>query len=318
MKQTTASARRVTRKASTPAAIPAAAPTTATPAPADEGMLPVAAGRWGPRASALRDANPRTLAGQTALRLRQDIIRNEFSAGERLTNEKLAERYGVGTSPLREALFQVAGEGLVRVEDHKGFVVAPLSREEMLDVSSLRAYLEIHALRQSIASGDEEWETAVLVADHRLKSADARLLQATPDNLKAAKDEWERRHRDFHYALCSACGSPWLLHFFDTLYDQLERYRRHLWRYGERARGADDQHDEIRQAALARDADAATALLAEHFRRQAELTIAEDPQLTQRGSAGAARLPLARSTGAAKPESALVAKRVNGARRRAA
>ena len=239
--------------------------------------LPIAApGSWGPRAGVPRDSKPRTRAGQTAQRLRQDIIRNRLQPGERLTVEKLSASYGVGASPVREALFQVAGDGLVRFEDHKGFIVAPLHPGEMLDVSSLRANLEIHAIRGSIAHGGEEWETGVLTAEHRIKKAEARLIGAQGNELEQAEDEWEARHREFHYSLCSACGSPWLLHFFDALYDQLERYRRRYWRYAERAGDADDQHAQIKSAALARNTDLATALLTEHFRRQAELTLSTD------------------------------------------
>lgn len=247
---------------------PTAPPGSAVP-PSMHNGVPL----WGPRAGIARDLKPRTLAGQTAQRLREDIIRNRLHPGERLTIEKLTASYEVGTSPLREALFQVAGDGLVRVEDHKGFVVAPLNFGEMLDVSSLRAYLEMNAIRRSIENGGEDWETGVLAACHRLTRAEARLEGASGDELTLAEDEWEQRHREFHAALCSACGSPWLLHFFDALYDQLERYRRHYWRYAERARGADDQHEQIKNAAIARDADRVVALLAEHFRRQAELTI---------------------------------------------
>ena len=229
---------------------------------------------WGPRAGTPRNAKPRTLAGQTAQRLRRDIICNRLQPDERLTVEKLTTLYGAGSSPVREALFQVAGDGLVRFEDHRGFVVAPLNFGEMLDVSSLRAYLEIHALRSSIERGSEEWETSVLTAEHRIKRAESRLVGASGEEQAQAEDEWEERHREFHYALCSACGSPWLLHFFHALYDQLERYRRHYWRYAQRASGADDQHEQIRIAALARDAERATTLLTDHFRRQAELTLA--------------------------------------------
>jgi len=250
---------------------------------------------WGPRAGTPRDLSPRTLAGQTAQRLRQDIIRNRFQPGERLTTEKLASAYQVGTSPLREALFQVAGDGLVRVEDHKGFVVAPLNFGEMLDVSSLRAYLEMNAVRASIERGGEGWETAVLSAEHRLKKAEERLDGAAGDELALAEDEWEQRHREFHFALCSACGSPWLLHFFHALYDQLERYRRHLWRYQERARDADDQHEKIKDAALARDAERATLLLTEHFRRQAELTIVPASSNGKKRASTAAASGIARS-----------------------
>lgn len=247
---------------------PEAGHANGAPKPADATELP----SWGPRAGAPRGIEPRTLAGRTAQQIRRDIICNRFQPGERLTIEKLAQRYGVGTSPLREALFQVAGDGLVHVVDHKGFVVAPLNPQEMLDVSSLRAYLEINALQRSIRQGDDNWEAAIVTAAHRLAKAAARLTASATGDPSSAQDEWEQRHREFHYALCSACGSPWLLHFFDVLYDQLERYRRHLWRYGERVHDADDQHEQLKKAALARDAKQARKVLEEHFRRQAELT----------------------------------------------
>lgn len=272
-----------------------------------ESMAPLAAALpWGPKAGVARDVAPRTLAGQTAQRLREDIIRNRLEPGERLTIQKLVRRYGVGTSPLREALFQVASDGLVRVEDHKGFVVASLSLGEMQDVSSLRAYLEINALRRSIEQGGEEWEAAVLTAAHRLAKADARLVDAKGGDLLVATDEWETRHRAFHYALCSACGSPWLLHFFDALYDQLERYRRRLWHYEDRVADAGNEHEQIRDAALARQGDVAVKLLSEHFRRQAVLTTVPSSPAAGRSEGAAAGAPPRRPTRAKRPVATLM------------
>ena len=229
---------------------------------------------WGPRAGIARDVEPATLAAQTARRLREDIVRNRFEPGERLTLDKLAGRYGVGTSPLREALFQVANDGLVRFEDHKGFVVAPLLRGELTDVTALRALVEVHAVQRSIELGGDAWEAAILTTSHRLGKAAARLEVAKGDDVAPARDAWERCHREFHYALCSACGSPWLLHFFGALYDPQERYRRYLWRYGERIRLAEDEHDRIRNAVLERNTAEAVTLLTEHFHRQAQRTAA--------------------------------------------
>lgn len=242
---------------------------------------------WGPRAGQLRDTQPRTAAGRTAQRLRHDIIHGLLAPGERLTFDKLSKAYGVGSSPLREAQFQVAAEGLIHSEDHKGFVVAPINLGEMLDVSSLRAQLEIFAVARSIEQGGDDWETALLGAAHRLTKAGQALSSAPSEQLREAENEWEQRHRDFHYTLCSACGSPWLLHFFDQLYDQLERYRRHFWRYSDRATGADDEHEEILAAALAHDSQAAAALLEAHFRQQAELTLATIRSIEQSDEAQA-------------------------------
>lgn len=231
---------------------------------------------WGPRPADLGGEAPRTLARQTSLRLRRDIIRGVFKPGEKLTSARLSKAYDVGASPMREALFQVTSEGLIRWEEHKGFIVSPLTLGEMRDVSSLRLQLEIFAVRQTLAQGQglEPWEAALLSAEYRLKKAEEAITQAGQAGGAEVVDEWESLHRDFHRTLCSRAGSPWLLHFFDSLYDHLERYRRAYWRYGERSADANHEHEGIVRAVLAHDADEVERLLTRHFQRQAEMTYA--------------------------------------------
>ncbi len=226
---------------------------------------------WGPSLHFARDKVPKTLAGRVAQQLRLDIIRHRLEPGERLQFEKLSKLYDVGTSPLREALFQVAAQGLVVAEDHKGFFVAPIQFDEMLDVSNLRANLETYAIRGAIRDGREEWEVDLLAAFHRLKRAGLAVSANQEDD--EGRTEWENRHREFHYALCKGCGSPWLLHFFDELYDHMERYRRYFWKYAERAVAADSEHEAIMKAALDRDEERAANLLQAHFQKQARLTM---------------------------------------------
>jgi GntR family transcriptional regulator, carbon starvation induced regulator len=139
------------------------------------------------------------------------------------------------------------------------------------DVSNLRANLETYAVRGSIRKGREEWEVDLLAAFHRLKRAGNAL--ATDQDDEERRTEWEDRHRDFHYSLCKGCESPWLLHFFDELYDHLERYRRYFWKYAERAVAADSEHENIMKAALDRDEERAANLLQAHFHKQAKLTM---------------------------------------------
>lgn len=227
---------------------------------------------WGPRTRLIRTNPPKTLAGSVANRLRHDIITGRLRPGERLHFDKVKKAYDVGISPLREALVQLTADGLVVNEGHKGFSVAPVLLDEMLDVLELRVHMETLALRKSIARGDEEWEVKITAAYYRLVRATAQLDSAGADQRKSAEDDWERRHREFHFALTGACDSQWLLHFCDRLYDQIERYRRHYWEYPDRAHGADAEHERLKEAAINRETEAAVSLLAEHFHTQAELT----------------------------------------------
>src|SRR5690606_41272 len=72
-------------------------------------------------------------------------------------------------------------------------------------------------------------------------------------------------NREFHLQLERGCQSPWLLHFCEILYDQLERYRRMFGAHTEHGPSVDKEHRAIMEAALARKSGVACKLLREHF-----------------------------------------------------
>jgi DNA-binding GntR family transcriptional regulator len=209
----------------------------------------------------------KTLTEKTLARLRRDIVSGEFKAGHKVKSEDLKRRYQVGTSPIREALFQLVSEGLVSADGQRGFRVAELRQEELLDIADWRARLECEALRRAVANGDMEWETRVVAASHRLKGVER---QSGLDHRQAA-DLWEDHHRAFHFALYSACGSAWLLRFCALLLQHGERYRRAYIAYPTIPVSISEEHQAIMEAALTRNADLAVSLLEKHIRHAAEL-----------------------------------------------
>jgi GntR family carbon starvation induced transcriptional regulator len=222
---------------------------------------------WGGARGPGPERAPKTLTEETLARLRRDIVSGEFTAGEKVKSDDLKKRYGVGTSPIREALFQLVSEGLVRSDGQRGFRVAELRPEELIDIADWRARLECEALRRAIRNGDVEWEAGAVAAFHRLKHIEA---QKDIDPAKAA-DLWEDLHRAFHFALYSACGSPWLLRFCGLLIQHGERYRRAYIAYPRISASITAEHQAIMDAATSRDADRAAELLEKHIRHAAEL-----------------------------------------------
>ena len=89
-------------------------------------------------------------------------------------------------------------------------------------------------------------------------------------------EAWSAAHDAFHEALASGCGSPWLLRLRRTLYDQSERYRRLSVPLGEATRDIAGEHRALMQAALARDATAAAALLARHLALTTQVLLQQD------------------------------------------
>jgi DNA-binding GntR family transcriptional regulator len=91
------------------------------------------------------------------------------------------------------------------------------------------------------------------------------------NNAATLDERWEARHADFHAALLSACGSKILTEFCRSLYERADRYRRFSISVEAGARDVNAEHRAILDAALARDAQRACALLAEHYRNTAML-----------------------------------------------
>ncbi|WP_140797616.1 GntR family transcriptional regulator [Myxococcus xanthus] len=226
-----------------------------------------------------------TLASAVVDRLRGDILDGVLPPGEKLRLEHLAPRYGVGRTPLREACCRLASEGLVTIVDQRGFRVAPISRADLLDLTRTRQQIETLALRAAIAHGDIAWEGEVTAALHRLQR------RAPASGSGTLDDTWELEHARFHATLLSACGSPWLLKFHATLFDQTERYRRLAQAYGKAGRSVEDEHSSLVKATLDRNAERACALLTEHIARTTELVLAGHPGLRAAGTATQAALP---------------------------
>jgi DNA-binding GntR family transcriptional regulator len=200
----------------------------------------------------------KTLGDEIFERLRADIISSRLAPGKKLRFHDLRETYGVGVSPLREALSRLAENRLVVATGQRGFHVSEVSVENITDVSMVRRHVDGLALRLSIEHGDDSWEGELLSARHKLA-----VLERAGSNV--AEDLWERRHRDFHYTLISACRSPCLLHLHGMLNDQFDRYRRLSAKSAQQSGPRALMHKQILDAALARNADKAVKLLEGHI-----------------------------------------------------
>jgi DNA-binding GntR family transcriptional regulator len=199
--------------------------------------------------------------------LRSDLLGGVLEPGSKLAIEALAERYATSATPLREALNRLVADGLVERREQRGFVVAAISEQDLLEITKTRCWLEEIALRESIASHTREWEEALVLAHHRL----ARTPRSLSNDRFEDNPEWEPLHRAFHQALINGCGSRWLLGFCEQLADQHHRYRRLSAPRAFAKRGVKNEHQQLMEAAVASNADEAVALLRAHFERTAKI-----------------------------------------------
>lgn len=197
--------------------------------------------------------------------LRTEILRGELQPGQRLRAADLEARFSLGLTPIREALMRLGTEDLVIAESNRGARVKGVSQAEFADLMKSRREIERVCLYNSVIAGDARWEADLIAAMHMLSRAP---LPGTAE-AQAASDgssEWELCHRRFHTALVSACGSSWMLRFWNQLVDHSERYRKLRFSTPLIPRNVEAEHQELLEMALKRDAAGCVDLMDKHLR----------------------------------------------------
>lgn len=210
-------------------------------------------------------------AGERAYRrMRNDIIFGRLAPSQKLRLDSLKDGYGVSVSTLRELLNRLTSEGLVIAENARGFEVAAVSADNFRELANLRLLLESHALQQSFARGDMDWEGRVVAAHHKLATMEKRTLAGDKRGLEVLK----RYDSEFHQALLSACGSRVLLDAHAAVFDKYVRYLMIAVIFRAVAPG---EHSKLLECALKRDAKGAQTILSTHIMDCVTYTLANTP-----------------------------------------
>jgi len=217
--------------------------------------------------------SPTTLSSAAYARLRHDILEGALPPGRKLRIEDACARTGATSTPVREALNQLAMEGFVERREQRGFVVADVSAAELTELTDTRCWVETIALREAIVHRTAAWEEAVVLGFHRLarteRSTDLETFRENPD--------WEVAHRGFHEALIATCPSRFMIDFCRRLSDHAVRYRRLAMSAAYHKRDITAEHRVLMEAAIDGRAEDAAAALVQHYRLTASFVQAGDP-----------------------------------------
>ncbi|MBO6719450.1 MAG: GntR family transcriptional regulator [Rhizobiaceae bacterium] len=209
-----------------------------------------------------------TIGENAYRRIRADIVFGRLVPGQKLKLERLRDTYGASISTLREILNRLSSESLVVAEGQRGFEVAPVSVENLREIAALRLLLEAHALEQSFAAGDMEWEGRVVAAHHKLATLERRMRGGDHSDTEL----WKRYDWEFHQALISACGSTVLMETHAGIFDKYLRYQMIALSF--RGDIAAEEHKIMHDCALARDAKRAREVLIRHVEGGVEHALA--------------------------------------------
>jgi DNA-binding GntR family transcriptional regulator/predicted metal-dependent enzyme (double-stranded beta helix superfamily) len=145
-------------------------------------------------------------------RIKRDILTCALGPGEQVTEAQLAERYQMGRAPIRAALLGLAQAGLVRAIPRRGYLIAPITTQDVQDVTQLRLLLE---------------PTAAKLASGRLSDTELKRMESLCTVKCAPVEKFGARaiaaHRELHMLISRACGNQRLTDAISTLYDDVER-----------------------------------------------------------------------------------------------
>lgn len=201
--------------------------------------------------------------------VRNHILEGTYTPGSKLKLNDLVQSCNVSLGAVREALSRLSADGFVVPESQKGYRVAEISPEELIDLTNVRVSIEGLCLCASIERGDIEWETGIVAAYHRL----SRLSEPSDEDPLRVNENWSIAHGEFHYRLVCACASPTLLRIRDQLYAQAERYRRLSLPLKTSLRDVDGEHKAIMEATLARKPEEACELMNRHLHKTSRILL---------------------------------------------
>jgi DNA-binding GntR family transcriptional regulator len=197
----------------------------------------------------------RTMSGQITARIREKILTGVYPPGSALLQDVIAAEFGVSKIPVREALVQLRAEGLVDVFAHRGFQVRPLSSREVDEVFRLRLHIEPAAVSEGTLRAAREDQEATRLAFENLNDA------------LAAGELYEsgELNRAFHTALIVPRLQPVTAEILSRLHTLSQRYvRMHLLPPG-RVKRATEEHTQLYEAWMSRNADEAVRLTYAHI-----------------------------------------------------
>ena len=206
--------------------------------------------------------------------IREAILSGELAPGVRLVIDDLAEKLGVSTIPVREALQQLHADGYIVFEPFIGARVAEIEAESIVEVFTLLEAMEVTSSRMACGRlGPEELAELATIVGHM-------------DTLTSDAEAWSQENRHFHEFICAHAGTQLVAGLFTKVLDHWDRLHRHFLKevFARHLPIAQKQHWQILRAIRSGDADQVERLVRKH--NQSALSAYQDYLRLQKSNQG--------------------------------
>ncbi len=188
-------------------------------------------------------------------KLEERILSGVYKDGENLTEVKISQELGVSRTPVREALKQLAKDGLIEIVPNKGAVVVPFSEKDITDIYEIRMKIEGLASRK----------TAIQITDEQIKElrevVDLQEFYAS----RLSEENIKKLDSVFHQKIYEFTGSKIYEQILSILHHKIKMFRKTSMASNGRAATAVQEHREIFEAIANHNPDLTEKLVIEHI-----------------------------------------------------
>ncbi len=179
--------------------------------------------------------------------IRDYIVSNEVPPGVKINEDELARELGVSKTPVRDALSKLAHDGIVEIIPNRGTYKVKLSKEDMLEIMTIRETLEGLCARLAAEHAD----------DKAIKKLKAILDEFDERNLERNFSHYPEALKRFHTIIYNLSKSPRLIRIIKSMYDLTHTFRLLYFNNPERVRGSLRTHRELINALEKKDGELA-------------------------------------------------------------
>ena len=197
-----------------------------------------------------------TIKDQVYSVIKENILNQNFKPGQRLQELEIAKELNVSRSPVRSAINELVGEGLLECIPNKSVIVRRLSEKDILDAFEFRLVIEGFAVQRTIELLDDA------IAARLMKFRDEFMSHATYNDVQ----EYIKVDTAFHEFLVSTAGNAILMDALNKVAMLINPFRVYSLSSQERFRDSIDEHTSLIDAIIRRDAARASGICSTHLR----------------------------------------------------
>ena len=203
------------------------------------------------------------LVDQVSAALLDEIASGQLLPGERIIQEQVAQALGVSRQPVQQALLLLRNQGVLRDAPGRGLIVAPLDPEHVEHMYDMRAAIEGLAARRAALACTEQAarQGAAIIEAGRKAVASGAVAKMIAADIR------------FHEFLYGLSGNPLIGSAMSTHLTYTQRVMGEVLHRGLAAQEVWQQHVQILEAIVARDADRAEALARAHILQAAQFVV---------------------------------------------